>query len=363
MNDLLNDRRSRFNKALYVVALLTALATVPLIFLGGQVTTRQAGLSVPDWPNSYGYNMWLFPPSLWKGGIFWEHTHRLKGTLVGLLSILLAIQAWRVEPRKWVRVTCYGVLAAVIVQGIVGGLRVIWTNLDLAIIHACMAQAFFSLVVFTCVVTSRWWHEAGKSGEAIRHPVGKSLITLAAVTVIAIYLQLIVGAVMRHNDAGLAIPGIGVYGKLLPPVNEAGVERVNDYRKWAMHAKPVSLYQLWSHFGHRTGAVIVSGLVIALVTFIARKYREHRSLFLPAMVLLGLLLAQVTLGVLTIYFGVRDGLKPYEITTFHVLIGALVLVTTVLILTRAFRLRAIAAEPVEARDLGTMQGVPQLQGI
>lgn len=348
-----------YNRTLYTLALLTALATIPLIFLGGQVTSKQAGLSVPDWPNSYGYNMWLFPPSMWKGGIFWEHTHRLKGTVVGFLSILLAIQGWRVEKRPWVRWTCYGVLAAVIGQGVLGGLRVVWSNLDLAIVHACTAQAFFSLVVFSCVITSRWWHEAPRSGEAGSQHVAKSLVTLAAVTCGVIYFQLIIGAVMRHNDAGLAIPGIAVYGKLLPPTDEAGLQAINEYRKWQMHAAEVSMLQIWSHFLHRVGAVVVSGFGIALIVTILTRYRTVRGLYIPATVLLGFLLSQVALGVLTVYFGVRDGSKPYEIATFHVLIGALTLVTTVLILVRAIRLRTSAG----TEDAGTMQGVPGLQGI
>lgn len=349
-----------YNKALYTLALLTALTTIPLIFLGGQVTSKQAGLSVPDWPNSYGYNMWLFPPSMWKGGIFWEHTHRLKGTVVGFLSILLAIQAWRVEKRAWARWVCYGVLAAVIGQGVLGGLRVVWSNLDLAIVHACTAQAFFSLVVFTCVITSRWWHEARDSSDFSSQPVAKSLVTLAAVTCGVIYFQLIIGAVMRHNDAGLAIPGIGVYGKLLPPTDEAGLLAINEYRKWQMHAAEVSMYQLWSHFLHRVGAIVVSGFGISLVLMILTRYRRVRGLYIPATVLLGFLISQVALGVLTIYFGVRDGSKPYEIATFHVLIGALVLVTTVLILVRAIRLHGLAT--MKTQDAGTMQGVPGLQG-
>jgi len=345
-----------YNKLLYRVALFTALATIPLIFIGGQVTTRQAGLSVPDWPNSYGYNMWLFPPSLWKGGIFWEHLHRLKATLVGLLSIILGIIAWRTESRAWVRYVCYGVLAAVIGQGVLGGLRVIWKDLDLAIIHACCAQAFFSLVVFTCVITSRWWKVVADIPATRRQPVAKSLVIVAGMAVIAIYLQLIVGAIMRHNDAGLSIPGIGVYGKLLPPTDVSALERINDYRIWAMHQKSVSLYQLWMHFSHRVGAVIVSVICLSLIGLIAREHRAKSGLFVPAVCLLALLITQVTLGILTIYFGVRDGLKPYEITSFHVLVGALLLVTAVIIAVRAVRLYFITTGATGVRrsiDPGT----------
>src|SRR6266850_615356 len=128
--------RSSYQPRLHRIALLTACATFPLIFMGGLVTSHGAGMSVPDWPNSYGYNMFLFPPRFWVGGILYEHTHRLMGTVVGLLSIILAIAAWKIETRKWVR------------------------NLGLAVLHACFAQAFFCLTALMAAVTSRWWIES-----------------------------------------------------------------------------------------------------------------------------------------------------------------------------------------------------------
>src|SRR5690349_15940272 len=129
--------RPRYIPSLHVLALLTAAATFPLIFMGGLVTSHGAGMSVPDWPNSYGYNMFLFPPRLWIGGILYEHTHRLMATVVGMLSIALTIVAWRTETRLWVRWLAASTLLAVIVQGVLGGLRVVLVKLDLAIVHAC----------------------------------------------------------------------------------------------------------------------------------------------------------------------------------------------------------------------------------
>ena len=96
--------------------------------MGGLVTSHGAGMSVPDWPNSYGYNMFTFPPSKWVGGIFYEHTHRLMGTVVGMLSIALTIAAWKLESRRWVRWLAAAILGAVIFQGVLGGLRVVWSS-------------------------------------------------------------------------------------------------------------------------------------------------------------------------------------------------------------------------------------------
>src|SRR5437762_11154853 len=126
-----NAARGKTIRALHGVSLATAIATFPLIFMGGLVTSHGAGMSVPDWPNSYGYNMFLFPPRLWIGGILYEHTHRLMGTVVGMLSIALTVVAWRVEQRRWVRWLAAGVLGALIFQGILGGLRVVLVKLDL----------------------------------------------------------------------------------------------------------------------------------------------------------------------------------------------------------------------------------------
>src|SRR5215213_4581885 len=188
-----------YNRKLHILALLTACATFPLIFMGGLVTSHGAGMSVPDWPNSYGYNMFLFPPRLWVGGILYEHTHRLMGTVVGMLSIALTIAAWKLESRRWVRWVAAGVLAAVIFQGVLGGLRVIWVKLDLAIVHACFAQAFFCLTVLVAIVTSRGWIEAPNLSATRTGPSGRRLVGLALACGFAVYAQLVVGAVMRHE--------------------------------------------------------------------------------------------------------------------------------------------------------------------
>src|SRR3954471_19228861 len=191
--------KSPYHPALHRIALITACATFPLIFMGGLVTSHGAGMSVPDWPNSYGYNMFLFPPKFWVGGILYEHTHRLMGTVVGLLSIILTIVAWNTEPRRWGRWLATGVLGMVIFQGVLGGLRVVLVKLNLAIVHACVAQAFFCLAALVAVVTSRWWITA-KNGPATAP--SKLLLVACVYAVVAIYLQLIIGATMRHYEAG-----------------------------------------------------------------------------------------------------------------------------------------------------------------
>src|SRR5262245_48040803 len=289
-----------YRPTLHRIALLTAAATFPLIFMGGLVTSHQAGMSVPDWPNSWGYNMFLFPPRLWIGGMLYEHTHRLMGTVVGMLSIILTIAAWRLEKRLWVRWLATGVLGAVIFQGVLGGLRVVLVNLDLAIVHACFAQAFFCLTALMCIVTSRWWIEQ-RGSTGFQPGSARSLLRLSAACVAAIYLQLIAGAMMRHYGAGLAIPDLPLaYGRVLPPADAAKLDQVNSYRAWQLHEQPVTMLQIWLHFTHRVGAIIVTAAIVAVVVSTMRKHRDEPKLLRPAILLAVLLLAQLTLGVLTV---------------------------------------------------------------
>ena len=347
----------RYNPSLHRVALLTAAATFPLIFMGGLVTSHGAGMSVPDWPNSYGYNMFTFPPSIWlgnqAGGVFYEHSHRLMATLVGMLSIVLTAWAWKTEPRRWVRWLATSVLGAVVFQGVLGGLRVIWVNLDLAIVHACFAQAFFCLAVLTAVVTSRSWLEGKPGGVA----PDRALFRTAVALVLVVYLQLVVGAVMRHYRAGLAIPDMPLaYGKVLPPVSHDGLNRVNESRRWDAGLPAVTLGQVWLHFGHRVGAVAVctaAGLVVFRVV-----RRRHRALFLPATVLSSLLAAQVTLGVLTVLWR-----KPADVASLHVAVGALVLVTSFVIAARARRLDWLTTRvsQTDMRHAGTSPAPARIQ--
>jgi cytochrome c oxidase assembly protein subunit 15 len=329
------DRRlgaDQYNGPLYWLAVVTVAATFPLIFMGGLVTTHGAGLSVPDWPNSFGYNMFLFPPNQWVGGIFYEHTHRLMATVVGFLSLLLAGWALWSEKRGVRLWLCLAVLAGVIFQGILGGLRVVLTNLDLAVVHACVAQAFFCLAASAAVVSSRWWIGAADFRETA--PPRRVLFNLAAASVVIIYMQLVVGAMMRHFGAGLAIPDLPLaYGHWLPPLNPTQLAGDNAYRAYTLNMDPVSLGQVWLHFMHRIGALLVTFSLLATIGYALWRHRDQARLRRPALLLIALLALQITLGVLTVLYR-----KPADITSAHVAGGALVLVTTFILLLRTGRL-------------------------
>src|ERR1700747_1338787 len=150
-------------KRLHWYAVVAAASVSLLICSGGLVTSHGAGMAVPDWPNSFGYNMFLFPISRWVGGVFFEHTHRLIASLVGLLTIGLCIATWLIEDRRWVKWLASVAVLAVIVQGGLGGLRVTEHNAVLGLFHGCLAQSFLSLMATFALVTSPLWIRLGGS--------------------------------------------------------------------------------------------------------------------------------------------------------------------------------------------------------
>jgi len=171
------------------LALTTVAATFVLILFGGLVTNTGSALAVPDWPTTFGYNMFLYPWSQMVGGIFYEHTHRLLGSVVGLLTIALAVALWR--EGGWLRWLGLIALGAVIVQGVLGGLRVVLLKETLAIVHGCLAQAFFALAVAVALLTSARHRTAVQGIDATTRT-----LTLAAAAVV--YVQIVFGALITH---------------------------------------------------------------------------------------------------------------------------------------------------------------------
>lgn len=186
-------------------------------------------------------------------------------------------------------------------------------------------------------------------------PAAARFARLAVIAVVLIYLQLVVGALMRHADAGLAIPDLPLhYGRVLPPVDDAGLSVANLWRARSgePELRPVTLGQVWLHFGHRCGAVVVTLVLVALIVKAVSRVRSKVSFRGSALLLTVLLLAQLTLGVLTVLLR-----KPADIASLHVAVGALVLVTTFLIAVRAMRLcGAFRSLEVEARGFELTPG-------
>ena len=201
------------------LALLTAGATLVLIVFGGLVTNSGAALAVPDWPTTFGHNMFLFPWSQMVGGVFYEHSHRLVGAGVGLLTVALAAALWGRGGR--LRVLGLIALAAVVVQGALGGLRVVLLKDQLAIVHGVLAQAFFALVVTLALLTSARMRAPVPPGAGAAGP-------LATLAVAVVYAQIVLGALLTHE--GWLVPhlvaAVAVFG--LVPVTTARLRRSGD---------------------------------------------------------------------------------------------------------------------------------------
>lgn len=212
-------------------------ATLLLLLAGGVVTGFQAGLAVPDWPSSFGHNMFLFPLAHMTGGIFFEHAHRLLGSLVGLTTLVLAVVLQRVEPRRWVRVLALGALGIVIVQGTLGGLRVTQIDIVLAITHGVLAQVFFSTLVSLRVFLSTAWRELRPEAASPRSALDLRLLSVAVALLLA---QILLGALQRHVARGL-------HFHLMLGVATALLVVVAGMRSWALYedVRPVSRMGAW----------------------------------------------------------------------------------------------------------------------
>ncbi|HEV2063234.1 MAG TPA: COX15/CtaA family protein [Thermoanaerobaculia bacterium] len=282
-------------KGLHRFAVATAAATLLLIAAGGLVTSTESGLSVPDWPTTYGQNPFTFPISKWVGGIRFEHSHRLIASAVGLLTVFLAVWLQRREDRLWVRRLGWAALAAVVAQGVLGGLTVLFLlPAPVSVAHACLAQTFFCLVVTLAIVTSPRFRAAEAAAPS-------ALSRAAAWTTGLVFLQLLAGAVVRHTRAGLAIPDFPLaLGRVIPPIES---------------------FAVLIHFAHRAGAALVSIGAAVCVVQASRAFRSTRpGLVRAAWLLAGLVAAQATLGALTVL-----SKKDVVLTTAHVATGALVL--------------------------------------
>jgi len=304
--------------------------TVLLILAGSLVTSHDAGLSVPDWPTSYGWNMFTFPPSMWVANIFYEHGHRLIASTVGFLTIILAVWLWLADSRRWLRWFGVAALAAVIAQGVLGGITVLFFLPDaVSTAHAGLAEIFFCMTVAIALFTSPRWlagygtaKAASYNNSPARHdaahgdvaaPVDDITLRRFATAVTAlIYAQILIGATMRHTGAGLAIPDFPwMFGHVVP-------DHWNG--------------KIAIHFAHRVGALLVTLGTFTLAGYVWSHHRGRRELTRPAALILALVATQVTLGALTVLTG-----RDVWINSFHVVCGALVLTTSLVLTLRSWR--------------------------
>jgi cytochrome c oxidase assembly protein subunit 15 len=294
----------------------------PLIWVGGLVTTYDAGMAVPDWPGTYGYNLFLYPYESWLSGpfdLFIEHGHRLLGAIVGLVAFAMVIAAVRREPRRWVTLLTVAVLLAVISQGILGGMRVRLSDRTLAMLHGCFGPIVFGLCVVVAVVTSRFWWRRPNLQDRLLHSVGRWLIGLTITLVVISYGQLLLGAQIRH----------------IQPNSRPGWFAMMV----AIHV--MTAFLLW----------LLTG-----ITWLRARRCGDLTLSRPSVGLIGLVAVQIVLGTgtwvvnygwptfLEWFPGARgfllqsQGFVDSIVVTAHVATGALIFALAVLMLVRALRI-------------------------
>jgi len=313
--------RSSHHPWLNKFAWLTAVITFLLLGLGGLVTSHEAGLAVPDWPASYGYNMFLFPMHLWRANIFYEHTHRLLASFVGLLATILAVWLWLREPSRRLRWLGVAAFCAVVLQGVLGGLRVTLLKDEIGIFHAALAQSFFVLMAMLAFSVSGHGDKLAASIQALRISTRIRWLTVAAT--ILIFVQLILGATMRHQHAGLAVPDFPLaYGKLLPPMNSAALEKINAQRLSAERLKSITAFHIAVHMTHRLVALSIVFLVGAAAWKARREQGGDSLLAKLTLAWSGIICVQALLGAATVWSN-----KAADVATAHVLLGALSLLT------------------------------------
>src|SRR5262245_43901926 len=294
------------------LACVTAGATVGLIVAGGLVTNTGAALAVPDWPTTFGHNLFLFPWSRMVGGVLVEHAHRLLGATIGALTVLLALTLRLGDARRWVR--GLGLLAVVLVvtQGLIGGLRVVLQRDALALVHGCLAQLFFALLVGLAVVTGRAWRAPSVVPSDVRR-----LEWLGRLTVVVVYGQIVLGAFTTHGPA------------------------------------------VWAH---AAGAVVTTGALIGLVLAVVGRAGDDPVLVWWARTVRSLLLAQLALGLGAFAVRFTDlGLPGGQFTVvalpvLHRATGALVLGSTVALALQLGRRRVLGAGARTAAGLVGFRG-------
>jgi len=287
------------NKGLNRFAVLVACATFFLIIAGALVTSNDAGLATSDWPLSNGQ---VFPKMV--GNLFWEHGHRMVATSVGILTIVLALYLFFKEKRRWVRRLGGIALAGVVLQGLLGGLTVkLLLPLWVSSAHATLAQLFFCTTISLAVFTSRSWHQA-PSLEENGQPALRYLCTIALV---AIFVQLILGATLRHS---------ATWDKLLP------VELV---------------------LAHVAGAIVVTMSLGGATISVLRRHKGETYLTRPAAIALSLLFVQLFLGVASYLVRQASPNDPQPlhpmvgVTVAHVACGAMVFASTIVLTLRVYR--------------------------
>lgn len=303
---------------------LVVISTLGLIFAGALVKSHEVGLSVPDWPTTYGKHMFTFPLSDMVGGIFYEHLHRLIATAIGLMTIVLAVGLGFSDRPAWLKKLGYTALGAVILQGMLGGITVLYfLPPAVSIFHGMLAQGFLVItVIIAYMLSAEREKRIGKTSQDSR-----SILRPAYLFAGAVVVQLFLGALMRHTGSGLAIPDFPtVGGGWLPMFDAAFMDRINEFM-FDNDFNTVSLSQVWMHYLHRVGALAV--LVLSGYFLVSIFKDGNTSLYSSGFGIAVVILMQIALGAAAIW-----SFRNPIITSLHVVNGAALLLLTALTILR-----------------------------
>jgi cytochrome c oxidase assembly protein subunit 15 len=331
------SRTRNYRRSLAIFAALASTWVFVLVTLGAFTTSIGAGMAFPDWPLSNG----SLNPEGWLSNIAYlaEHSHRLSGWTMGLITIVLWFWLWRTDERRWMRQLGAWALAIVIVQGLLGGTRVLLDPVHvpgfqmtlgqmLRIPHGVLAQVYVCVLIAIAVGCSKSW-----LGQP--RPLQPRVRTIGLVCCILLFVQLTIAATMRHNAAGLAIPTF-------------------PYSTADGHWLPAQWdFRVAIHFAHRVMAVILAVALTAFAYVVRRDAGATLAMRAAASAVLSLLVLQILLGMEII----RTFRKP-DVTTAHVLVGALTLATTFWLTWLAYRDRLESERRLVGADLETTGRAP-----
>ena len=335
---------------LRILSKLLCISTLLLIVAGGIVTTMNVGLAVPTWPTSFGYSMWTLPWTLWKGGVLYEHAHRVIASVVGLMTLVLAVGVARCERREWLRMLGAVALVVVVIQGLLGAATVhLLLPTAVSVSHGILAQSFFVVTVIIAYGLSRERDRRRSEPGAV---ADRGFARLVIVFMIILYMQLLFGAMMRHgmkHKGGVAVPEFPRIGSSwLPDFNDDLVERINRQRMdLAWHGDPqieneVTLADIAIHALHRAGALAVLAGALVL-TWRARQPNISARVRETTLWLDGFIAIQILLGIATVITQ-----RGQSLATLHTATGAAVLGITTLLVLRAWPVEPARAAPCGA---------------
>ncbi len=312
----------RYSKFLCIITLF-------LIALGALVKSTESGLSVPDWPTTYGKFMFAYPLNKMTGGIKYEHTHRMLASVVGLLTLFLTIWLLRIKQAPvWIKRLGIFAFVTVVLQGVLGGLTVMFfLPVWLSTFHGVLAQTFFLIVILMAYGLSIERQQRWKMEEESFNP---QVLRLAFLLMVMVYIQLIIGNIMRHAQAGLAIPDFPTMGwSFFPTFDDAWLQRINAWR-FENNLDPVNMGQVMIHLTHRFWALLILVNVLWLNHVVYHECLDRPMILKTVYWLNVAVILQIMLGISTVLSH-----KEVYTTTAHVTTGAIVLGLSFLMVLRA----------------------------